>query len=69
MRKGYIKPDVLKLGIDATPNGAVIDAENNVSKSIYTIGGNLRGVLWETTAVPEIRGQGEQVAKEIFEFI
>lgn len=60
--KGLIKPDVLKMGIDATRDGRTIDESGAVSGKIYTIGTALKGVLWESTAMPEIRTQTNQLA-------
>jgi len=60
--KGLIKPDVLKLGIDATPDGKTIDCNNEISDKVYTIGPALKGVLWESTAMPEIRAQANKLA-------
>lgn len=61
LKKNLIEPDELKLGIRATAYGNVI-TENKISTSFFTIGPTLRGVLWESTAVPEIRVQAERVA-------
>lgn len=62
LRRNIIEPDELDLGIRATAYGNVI-TENKISTSFFTIGSTLRGVLWESTAVPEIRVQAERVAK------
>jgi uncharacterized NAD(P)/FAD-binding protein YdhS len=34
---------------------------------MYAIGSLMRGVLWETTAVPEIRLQAKNIAAQIIE--
>jgi len=34
-------------------------------KYIYNWNNNLKGVLWETIAVSELRGQAEQLAKKL----
>jgi uncharacterized NAD(P)/FAD-binding protein YdhS len=62
VERGLIKTDVLKLGIDATPDGKTIDKSGTVSDKIFTIGPALRGVLWESTAMPEIRAQTNKLA-------
>lgn len=62
LKRNLIEPDELDLGIRATAYGNVI-TENKISTSFFTIGSTLRGVLWESTAVPEIRVQAERVAK------
>lgn len=60
--KGIIQPDVLRLGIETNLQGAIVSTDNSVSTTIFTLGNNLRGLLWETTAVPELRVQAENLA-------
>lgn len=59
IRKKYIRPDEMKLGIDATAEGHIIDEFGNKSDSMFTLGSLLKGKLWESTAVPELRKQAE----------
>lgn len=63
--QGLIAPDKLALGLDATSNGALKDKYGNTSNILYTLGPPLKGQLWETTAVPEIREQAITLAEEI----
>jgi uncharacterized NAD(P)/FAD-binding protein YdhS len=65
LKKNIISTHPLKMGINALPNGQVLKNENDISKNIYALSSLLRGVLWETTAVPELRAQAENVAKQI----
>lgn len=60
--RGLVRADPLKLGLDATPEGSIIDGQGVVSRRIVAIGPLLRGVLWECTAIPEIRVQAERIA-------
>jgi len=62
LAKKIIRPDEMKLGIDATADGRIIDQVGNESKSIFTLGSLLKGKLWESTAIPELRKQAEIVA-------
>jgi len=55
-----VRPDPLFLGLDVSPDGALIDANGAPSDFLYSVGPPRKGSLWETTAVPEIR---EQVAE------
>jgi uncharacterized NAD(P)/FAD-binding protein YdhS len=60
---GIIDHDPLHISLNAdAQSGAVIDADGNTSTQIYTLGNNVKGILWETTAVPEIRTQAENIA-------
>ena len=60
-----VHPDSLHLGLDVASNGALITAEGNPSTQLYTLGSLKKGLLWETTAVPEIREQAETLAEEL----
>lgn len=65
LQNKIIFPDELKLGIKASPEGKIIDHEGTIIKNAYAIGSLLRGVLWETTAIPELRVNTENVADQI----
>lgn len=60
LAKNYIRTDSLALGIQAAPNG-------KISENLYTIGTALKGILWESTAMPEIRTQANQLAVQLLE--
>ncbi len=60
--RGYIRSDALNFGIDALPNGSVVGQNDENSDVIFTLGTALKGTLWETTAIPEIRTQARQLA-------
>jgi uncharacterized NAD(P)/FAD-binding protein YdhS len=64
--KGIISQDRLKLGIMTGIDGYnVINAENEVHEHLFTLGPNLKGELWESVAVNELRVQCEELAKKI----
>src|SRR5690606_19129266 len=64
--KGFISQDELKLGIKADPDTfEVLNHFAQVQPGLYTIGSNLKGVLWESTAVSELRVQAERIAESI----
>jgi uncharacterized NAD(P)/FAD-binding protein YdhS len=65
LERGEIKPDELFLGLDATPDGKIINCENKPSKVISTLGTALKGILWESTAMPEIRLQARNLASRL----
>jgi uncharacterized NAD(P)/FAD-binding protein YdhS len=62
LSRGLVRKDPLSLGLDAQINGRIIDKEGIDSKYLFTLGQPLLGILWETTAVPEIRTQAQQLA-------
>jgi uncharacterized NAD(P)/FAD-binding protein YdhS len=63
--RGLIRPDELDMGIEVTPDFAVVDNQGRASDFLFAIGPLLKGTLWETTAVPELRSQAYQVAKAL----
>jgi uncharacterized NAD(P)/FAD-binding protein YdhS len=65
LHDGLCRPGPLDLGFDATAEGAIIGADGRPSAILSTVGPPLRGVLWETTAVPEIRAQAAALARRI----
>jgi uncharacterized NAD(P)/FAD-binding protein YdhS len=64
-RDGLARPDPLRLGIDAMPDGSVLDAAGSPSSALFTLGPPLRGLWYETTAIPEIRVQAAALAQLI----
>lgn len=65
MRRGIIRPDPLHLGLDATPDLHVVDAKGNKVDRLYALGPPLRGLFYETTAVPETREQAAAIARAV----
>jgi uncharacterized NAD(P)/FAD-binding protein YdhS len=64
-QRGLVRPDELDMGIDATPDFAVVDQQGRPSGFLFAVGPLLKGTLWETVAVPELRAQAHQVAQAI----
>lgn len=62
LRDGLARLDPLRLGFDATAEGRVIDGTGRPSPTLFALGPAVRGVSWETTAVPEIRRQAAVLA-------
>jgi len=60
-----IRFNLLSIGIDTAVNGALINADGKASEQLYTLGTPRQGELWETTAVPEIRVQAANLAREL----
>lgn len=52
-------------GLDVTEEGAVVDATGRPSTYLFALGSVRKGLLWESTAVPEIRIQALQLAKSL----
>ena len=60
-----IIPDELRLGLQALPDGRLIQENGKPSCALFTIGTALRGALWESTAVPEISEQAAHLAQTV----
>lgn len=66
LKKGLIQQDDLKLGIKANTNTYhTINKFGEENKEIYTIGSTLRGELWESTAINELRIQAKKLSERI----
>ena len=65
LKRGLITADEMKLGINALPDGTIIQKDHSVSSKLFTIGSLLKGILWESTAVPELRVQAQSLANEL----
>lgn len=65
LSRNLITADEMRLGMEALPDGTIIDKDGNHSSLLYTLGSPLRGILWESTAVPELRFQARQLAAKL----
>ncbi len=60
-----IHADEMNLGIDAIADGTIINNDGTMSKYLFTIGQPLRGLLFESTAVPELRDQAKKLSEKL----
>lgn len=66
LQEGLITQDSLRLGIAADSNSFnVIAADGKPQAGLFTLGGHLRGELWESTAVNELRSQAKTLAAQL----
>jgi uncharacterized NAD(P)/FAD-binding protein YdhS len=61
---GHLSSDPLGLGCNATTEGR-LQHDGHTWPHFYAIGTLLRGVLWESTAMPEIRQQARHLADRL----
>lgn len=67
-KSGLICADDLGMGIKADPSdGSIISCSGEHKPNLFTIGPNLKGILWESTAVPELRVQAKNLASLLAE--
>jgi uncharacterized NAD(P)/FAD-binding protein YdhS len=62
---GFIVQDDLQLGIEVNDSYQIINSQNQVDKNMFAIGGLLKGKLWESTAINELRIQAKKVSSLI----
>ncbi len=67
LARSLIDHDPLALGINALPNGQVLSYRGGPVPWLFTLGAPLKGVLWETTAVPEIRAQAAALSRALLQ--
>lgn len=67
LESGLVCCDPLDMGIVVDDDFAVIGRDQQPSTFLYAFGPLLRGSLWETTAVPELRGQAMRVAETLLQ--
>ena len=67
LKRGMVAADDMEMGIRAGEDHAVIDGDGQRSTFLLALGPLLRGTLWETIAVPELRGQARRVAETILD--
>ena len=63
--RGKIKTDELGLGIKCTPEGRIINEQDKIEAGIWCVGPMRKAVLWETTALRELREQAAELASLI----
>lgn len=62
---GLLLSDPFGLGPTITSNWALINKDGKPSEVLYVVGPLLKGQLWESIAVPELRAQAAQLADHL----
>jgi len=65
IRGQMICPDALHLGIETASDNTVCDDKGSCIDGLYAIGSLLKGRLYESVAVPELRQQAFDIATDI----
>lgn len=63
LARRVISLDEMDMGIQVNDDFAVLNPQHKPVGNLFAIGPLLKGTLWETTAVPELRGQAMRVAQ------
>lgn len=62
---GWLKPDLLGLGIETTDMGMALNVSQEPVDDLLVIGTLRKATEWESTAVPELRVQAGQIARMV----
>lgn len=62
---GLIKPDELRLGLLTTPEGTLLNEKGIAVEGLYTLGPPRKAMLYESTALREIRQQAKDLAHQL----
>lgn len=63
--KGHARPGPHGIGLDTASDGDLVNAEGEVLPNLVVVGSLRIGRLWESLAVPELRGQTEAAARQL----
>jgi uncharacterized NAD(P)/FAD-binding protein YdhS len=63
LEQGLARPDPLNLGLDVTPEGALIGMDGLPSRHLFAFGPLSKAPFYEMTAVPELRSQCADAAR------
>ena len=66
LTNAHITPDPLGLGV-AADSGGRLQHDGQYWPNLFAIGSLLRGTLWESTAMPEIRQQARHLADQLLD--
>ncbi len=65
LESGTACVDNMRLGLDVTGDGALLDRDGGASEHIYAVGPLTRGAFLEIEAVPDIRVQSQRLAQKL----
>jgi uncharacterized NAD(P)/FAD-binding protein YdhS len=63
--RGLITADGMDMGLHVDADHVAIQSDGTRSPTVLALGPLLRGTLWETIAVPELRSQARRVAETV----
>lgn len=63
LAQGLARPGPHGIGLDTSPAGQVLGADGAPVAGLWTLGALRTGTLWESVAMPELRGQAARLAE------
>jgi len=67
LQRGLAKLDDLQIGFSVAADGALLNAAGQASTILYAVGPPRKSICWESGAVPEIRKQCFDLAKQLLQ--
>lgn len=64
-KDGVIRPDALRIGIDVDRQARAITRNGTANDRLFVVGPMTRGAFWEIVAVPDIRRQVFDLARQV----
>lgn len=65
LARDLLAPDPLRMGANTMAGGLIRNQAGDVIEGLYTLGSTQKGRLYESIAVPELRGQAADLAKRL----
>ncbi len=65
LARDLLAPDPLRMGASTAEGGRLLDHAGHVIDGLYTLGSTQKGRLYESIAVPELRGQAAALATHL----
>ncbi|MBR1125135.1 FAD-dependent oxidoreductase [Bradyrhizobium lablabi] len=63
--RGLARVDPLRIGIETSPEGAIVNREGVPSERLFAVGPLTRAAFWEIIAIPDIRNQCAELAARL----
>jgi uncharacterized NAD(P)/FAD-binding protein YdhS len=67
--RDLLAPDPLRIGVYTAEGGYICNQEGQVISGLYTLGSTQKGRLYESVAVPELRGQAADLAGHLLDVV
>ncbi|WP_242917968.1 FAD/NAD(P)-binding protein [Pontibacter liquoris] len=67
LASGLLLPDELKMGLVTAPDGTLVSKERLAIEGLYTLGPPRKAMLYESTALQEIRQQAKELAQQLLQ--
>jgi uncharacterized NAD(P)/FAD-binding protein YdhS len=69
LERGLIAPDAMDMGVRVDDDHTAVTADGKRSPWLLALGPLLKGTLWETVAVPELRLQARRLARTLLNHV